>query len=500
MKHSQRVSATPLKPWIAVEKVGTVLCAHCTCMAGLGEACSHIAALLFTLEANTQMKKRFSCTSLPCSWLPPSFRSVPYAPISEIDFSTSRQKRKKTCEPVSTGQDKIESSSTRDCKSQEPTACELASYYSELSKDGKPAILSVIPGFSDNYVPLSEQGVLPCPLTDLFKAEYMGLSYPDLLTKCEEYFCSITISPEQSKNIEKNTRDQACSKIWFKQRGGRVTASRFKAAACTNPAQPSQSLIKSICYPENQHFYTKQTSWGCVHEKTAYRAYISQRETDHTRFRYGSSGLVVHPSHPLMGASPDGIFSCECCGSGVVEIKCPYSCKDKSFLEATADSMFFLEHNDGVTSLKTDHAYFYQVQAQIKFTSTSYCDFVAWREEELFIQRIYPSEQFIASALEKVTSFIKLGVLPELLGKWYSKGPVGTSSQPPNSCSQANEWCYCKQGEEGQMIACDNKDCSIVWFHTACLGITNIPKGKWYCPDCRKIVKRGGKKDRLSMH
>ena len=133
-------------------------------------------------------------------------------------------------------------------------------------------------------------------------------------------------------------------------------------------------------------------------------------------------------------------------------------------------------------------------------TSTSYCDFVAWREEELFIQRIYPNEQFIALALEKVTSFIKLGVLPELLGKWYSKGPVSTSSQPPNSCSQANEWCYCKQGEEGQMIACDNKDCSIVWFHTACLRITNIPKGKWYCPDCRKIVKRGVKKDRLSMH
>ena len=97
VKHSQRISASPLKPWIAVEKVGTVLCAHCTCKAGLGEACSHIAALLFALEANTQMKKTLSCTSLPCSWLPPSFRSVPYAPVSEIDFSTPRQKRIKVC-------------------------------------------------------------------------------------------------------------------------------------------------------------------------------------------------------------------------------------------------------------------------------------------------------------------------------------------------------------------------------------------------------------------
>ena len=234
-----------------MEKVRTDLCAHCTSMAGLGEVCSHIAILLFALEANTQIKKRLSCTSIPCSWLPPSLRSVPYAPISEIDFSTSRQTRKKTCTAELESDEKESSfSSTRDSKSQEPTASELASLHSELSKIGKPAILSVIP---DTYVPLCEQGVLPCPLTGLFKAECFG---------------SVTISPEQCKNIEKHTRDQASTKTWFQQRDGRVKASRFKAAACTNPAKPAQSLIKAICYPENQHFYTKQTSWGCEHEKT----------------------------------------------------------------------------------------------------------------------------------------------------------------------------------------------------------------------------------------
>lgn len=28
---------------------GTIKCAHCNCMAGLGECCSHVAALLFCL-------------------------------------------------------------------------------------------------------------------------------------------------------------------------------------------------------------------------------------------------------------------------------------------------------------------------------------------------------------------------------------------------------------------------------------------------------------------
>ena len=52
VKHSQRLSVPPAKAWIGVEKSGTIICGHCDCMAGMGEACSHIAAILFTLEAN----------------------------------------------------------------------------------------------------------------------------------------------------------------------------------------------------------------------------------------------------------------------------------------------------------------------------------------------------------------------------------------------------------------------------------------------------------------
>uniref|UniRef100_A0AAV2M0R5 Uncharacterized protein n=1 Tax=Knipowitschia caucasica TaxID=637954 RepID=A0AAV2M0R5_KNICA len=35
--HSQALSEPPLKPWVSLQKDGTVLCGHCTCKAGLGE-------------------------------------------------------------------------------------------------------------------------------------------------------------------------------------------------------------------------------------------------------------------------------------------------------------------------------------------------------------------------------------------------------------------------------------------------------------------------------
>ena len=93
MKHSQSLSVPAVKPWFAAEKGGVVICAHFTCMAGLGEVCSHISALLFAVEANTHMQSNLSYTSRLCSWLPPSTASVEYAPIADIDFTSPQQKR-----------------------------------------------------------------------------------------------------------------------------------------------------------------------------------------------------------------------------------------------------------------------------------------------------------------------------------------------------------------------------------------------------------------------
>lgn len=50
--HSQRLSDVPLSPWIIIQPDGKVLAAHCNCMAGLGEACTHVAALLYSIEAS----------------------------------------------------------------------------------------------------------------------------------------------------------------------------------------------------------------------------------------------------------------------------------------------------------------------------------------------------------------------------------------------------------------------------------------------------------------
>ena len=279
-----------------------------------------------------------------------------------------------------------------------------------------------------------------------------------------------------------------------------MTASKFKAAACTDLSQPSQSLLKVVCYPESYRFSTIATRWGCEHEKTARDAYVKKIVDSHVNFIASDRGLVIHPQFPHFGATPDGFIKCDCCGCGVIEVKCPFSCKSRSFLEASEDTTFCLEIADGKYNLKRKHAYFYQIQLQMKLCEVEYGDFIVWSGEELVVLRIEKDEAFLREAMDKATSFFKYGVLPELLAKWYTRLPLqdslelrpseSTTSSTRHETTTERHYCYCNEVESGEMIGCDDENCFIQWFHVDCLKIKTIPKGAWYCPECRKKTKK----------
>ena len=57
---------------------------------------------------------------------------------------------------------------------------------------------------------------------------------------------------------------------------------------------------------------------------------------------------------------------------------------------------------DGELRLRVYHAYYYQVQAQLKFCNAKYCYFVVFSEEELFIHSMYIDEPFITWEVQQV--------------------------------------------------------------------------------------------------
>ena len=156
---------------------------------------------------------------------------------------------------------------------------------------------------------------MPLCLSELFKSEYLNWNYGELSTLAAKYEVSVT--EEQAALVENKTRLQSNSRLWFHMRTGRITASRFKSACRTNPAQPSISLTMAICHPEMAKFKSSATSWGCEHEKTAISQYLRKNLRKHHKFEVKECGFFINISHPFVGASPDGVVECTCCGEGV---------------------------------------------------------------------------------------------------------------------------------------------------------------------------------------
>ena len=132
-------------------------------------------------------------------------------------------------------------------------------------------------------------------------------------------------------------------------------------------------------------------------------------------------------------------------------------------------------------------------------TGRSYCDFVIWSpHDDLYIERVLLDQGFIEEKLKKAERLFRLAIIPELLGKWFTRGNtqlpdmISTTDDLHEDADKIGEddddddddgsWCYCKQPRRDAMVGCDNPSCKIKWFHMACLCISKAPKGSQLPP------------------
>ena len=73
------------------------------------------------------------------------------------------------------------------------------------------------------------------------------------------------------------------------------------------------------------------------------------------------SGLIVNPTFPYLGPSPDGKVVDKSVNEpyGLLEIKCPFKYRNKCPAAASDETDFFLEKCGDGLRLKRDHIYFY---------------------------------------------------------------------------------------------------------------------------------------------
>ena len=104
-----------------------------------------------------------------------------------------------------------------------------------------------------------------------------------------------------------------------------------------------------------------------------------------------------------------------------LEVKCPYSYKDRTPKEACEDSKFCCKFDPSTAQLrlKESHNYFSQVQGQM---GRPWCDFVVYTKQGISVQRIKFDKQFWDELVPKLESFYNNCVVPEIVSPLHPLG------------------------------------------------------------------------------
>lgn len=144
----------------------------------------------------------------------------------------------------------------------------------------------------------------------------------------------------------------------------------------------------------------------------------------------------MHSAYPYLGASPDGLTHCNCCGEGLLEIKCPYSIRKALqqmhlifFLLRTTTAIVYLKHT--ITSIKFKVRWVLPIDCFVTF--------VCWTTKGLHIERILFNATFFDEMETKLRDFFLVVIFPRVL-----RGPEEESSHPSE---ETGIFCYCRKGE-----------------------------------------------------
>ncbi|CAN8032891.1 unnamed protein product [Ixodes persulcatus] len=387
------------QPCAVVKKEGTVLSAHCTCMAGLGEACSHVAALLFRVEVDVKFGIHDpSSTSVECRWITAS-STAQASRVASIEFIKPSKRRR------------INTISTPKEVSSHPEAT------AEQLKDFLKAVKRLAP---DTLVlrSLKDSEDTDTAASGDVEDDEDSLQVPETIVDMACLYGSLnepaareaTFSVTECDQVELRTRAQASSDEWSRQRVGRLTASILgKVLSCCTGAEGIVSQVMG--YTNTPDVFS--VKWGRENEVKARNRFIADEAPKHSGFEVRKCGLFVDSERPYLGASPDGVVSCCCCTDAVLEIKCPASCANLTIDEAKVR----LPYLDADARLKEGHLHYAQVQMQMALVNTTRAFFVVFTNVDINVEEVKFNECFWNTAVSEAEEFYFSHIFTEIHGR-----------------------------------------------------------------------------------
>ena len=277
----------------------------------LGQTCNHIAALLFKLDYAWQTGlTNKTCTSKAATWTAPaSTKKLEPKKISGIDwakpkYKTSGLNKKPSKANTSNGADTFQPPTLEDMMgklyvdSKEGGVWDYCLY--DKNTEMSPADDLNVEGITECVT----TAAIPDPLPALIHR--YGRDLP-------------CFTADEVAAINSGTIGQADNLQWAAQRVGRVTGSTIHAAHTAAQKIKQQkdvahSTINSVMGTAKDISGMAAIKYGRQNESVAMKEYVQVMERRGHHVEVEPAGLVVSATKIYIGASPDGIVSCSCCG------------------------------------------------------------------------------------------------------------------------------------------------------------------------------------------
>lgn len=422
---SQKIREIQHKLWAIIEKkTGVVKSAYCSCFAGLGSTCNHVGALLFKLDYAWQQGLTVTrpCTSTVNQWLAPSVKSV--EPVAARDMvirkphfhrrtagTQERSTSRRLFNPLSLCRTKATHSVERllhelypECPDatvfQYSLPLSVAQYETECDVNvGRHETCSTSPS-------------LPVPL----------FTYPKSFSSVEQLMASLQpISTEQQELVERETVQHTDCAEWFTDRRARISASIaydvnthvLRGALGEKSGTTADSTVSLIISPPQQ-LNVKSLQYGRATEPVAVETYEMLQQSRHSNLKVTKCGLFIDKATVYLCASPDRLLNCDCCGEGLLEVKCPISCMSE---DPKHSRLPYLKNTNDVVSLKSNHKYYAQVQMQMAVVGRHWCDFFVYTHAGFHLERIAFNSEYWDSLKVNCSKFFCSSIAPKLIVK-----------------------------------------------------------------------------------
>ena len=222
------------------------------------------------------------------------------------------------------------------------------------------------------------------------------------------------ITNDDIELIEKYTRKQYKVDLWKKQRVGSMLHRAVNYAGCDDDNYIVKCIMGISEFQGNA-----ATNYGARTEVIAKRLYAQHMTKKHTNSLVTDCGLLISKSNPIFRATPDATVSCSCCGTGLVEIKCPYTNSIKKDLNGYEIGKLGNYHvtlnHDGDVKLKLSSPWYTQIQCQLGVSDYPWCDFVMYTKKApwITVERIYFNKEMYEKLTAKAMSFYDKFIMPK---------------------------------------------------------------------------------------